>query len=219
MCSPPATRAFLFVSALLLIAPALVTAQESKGTQAAGAEIARGKTALETKDYRAAQIAFAKAIELDPAFAPAYATLARIAGARGDVKTQLDFLRKASEAAPDTPSYLQSYISALWPVDPGTARALSLQMAGRFPSEPATAQVLFNLAAQSDDMSEKIAGLERLRRRPGPVLQSANGRVMDLFAGASPWFSVPGAHQEPRTRDAHQEPGTTDRGPLFIPTV
>ena len=274
MCSPPATRAFLFASALLLVAPALAPAQESKGTPAARAEIARGKTAMEAKDYAAARIAFARAVELepawpeahssyqiatgyvaggriaeegtisrevaakstemlraqyeawikahpttagyfwgladvlpatdrakaqdlcgkalsfDPAFAPAYATLAKIAGAGGDVKTQLDFLRKASEAAPDTPSYLRAYISALWPVDPGTARALSLRMAERFPSDPATAQVLFNLAAQSDDMSEKIAGLERLRRQPGTVLQSAMRLLYGLYAASDPEKAV-----------------------------
>ncbi len=247
--------AFLLVSALLLVAPA--QAQESKGTPAARAEVARGKAAFEATDYAAAEAAFRKAVELDPAwpeahtsyktailyvagarvaeagtiareaeaksiemlraqyetwiaahpktagylwalgdalvttdraraedvcgqavsldpaFAPTYKTLARAANARGDVKTQLEFLRKAADASPDTPSYLQSYISALWQVDPAAARKLSLQVADRFPSDPVAAQVLFWLAAQSDDLPEKITQLERVRRQPGNALQSA----------------------------------------------
>jgi Tfp pilus assembly protein PilF len=127
-----------------------------------------------------------QALAVDAAFAPAYRTLARVAGARADIRAQRDFLRKAAEAAPDTPAYLQAYISALWPYDPATARTLSLQMADRFPSDPAAAEVLFNLAAQSDDMPEKISCLERLRRRPGSVLQSAMRFLYTLYAASDP---------------------------------
>jgi tetratricopeptide (TPR) repeat protein len=127
-----------------------------------------------------------QALAVDAAFAPAYRTLARAASARGDVKAQLGFLRQASKAAPDSPNYLQAYISALWPTDFATARALALQMADRFPSDTEAAEVLFDLAAHTDDASEKVQYLERLRAQSGTVLQRAMRLLYDLYAASDP---------------------------------
>lgn len=266
--------ALLLASALCFVAAGFAAAQVSKGTEAARAEVARGKTAFEAKDYATAMAAFGKAVELDPAwpeahtsykmaalyvagarvaeqgsisrdaaakstemlcaqyetwiaanpktagylwalgdvlagtdraraqelctkavaldpaFTPAYTTLARIAGASGDVAQQADFLRKAFEAAPDNADYSSAYIHALWPRDPATARKLTLQMADRFPSEQATAQALFDLAAQSDDVTEKVALLERVRRQAGAAQQSAMRYLYGVYVASDPEKAV-----------------------------
>lgn len=141
---------------------------------------------LAATDRAKAQDLCTKAIALDRAFMPAYTTLARIAAASGDMAAQVEALRKASEAAPDNPDQLSAYIHALWPRDPAAARTLSLQMADRFPSETVTFQALFDLAAQSNDVTEKIALLERVRRQAGTVQQSAMRYLYGVYIASDP---------------------------------
>ena len=115
------------------------------------------------KDYDKVEAQAKKAIAIDPKFTRAYQTLSLIEEVRGDEKKRLEYLAKAAESAPNDPSPLFYYASALRKSNRELNRTKSLEVAERFPQSERGAQALYWLAFETDNVDEKIALLEKAR--------------------------------------------------------
>lgn len=124
-----------------------------------------------------------KAVSLDPKFARAYQTLAIISEARGEVKKQQEYLKKAAEVAPQDASYAYEYAYSLKDSDPALYRKKLLEVVERFPNDVSAAQSLYWLALNTDKTEEKIAILKRLKSSYPPEKYGVSkGAMSALFA-------------------------------------
>ena len=142
------------------------------------------------RDYDKVRQYTNEAIVLDPGLADGYSTLALIADVSGDKERELELLRKAVEAAPDSPDKAFYYASTLRRTDRALWRTKSLEVAERFPESERGAQALYWLAYRTEDRDEQIALYERLRTTypPEEFSWSASGMTVlaDLYAESQP---------------------------------
>ena len=142
------------------------------------------------RDYDKVRQYTNEAIALDPGLADGYSTLALIADVSGDKERELELLRKAVEAAPDSPDKAFYYASTLRRTDRALWRTKSLEVAERFPESERGAQALYWLAYRTEDRDEQIALYERLRTTypPEEFSWSASGMTVlaDLYAESQP---------------------------------
>jgi thiol-disulfide isomerase/thioredoxin len=117
----------------------------------------------ELTNYEKAKRHLLNAVRLDPKFARAYSALATISDVWGDEKKQFEYLKKASEAAPDNPSNAFYYAYAFKHSNPVLFRQKSIEVAERFHNDERGAQALYWLGYETDKIEEKIAILERLK--------------------------------------------------------
>ena len=133
-------------------------------------------------NYEKAKHHLLNAVRLDPKFARAYSELATISEVWGDEKKQLEYLKKASEAAPDNPSNAFYYAYALKHSNPVLFRLKSIEVAERFPNDNRGAQSLYWLAYETKDIEEKIAIFERLKSSfPPEKFGWSAGGMQNLF--------------------------------------
>ena len=142
------------------------------------------------RDYDKVRQYTNEAVALDPGLADGYSTLALIADVSGDNERELELLRKAVEAAPDSPDKAFYYASTLRGTDRALWRTKSLEVAERFPESERGAQALYWLAYRTEDPDEQIALYERLRTTypPEDFSWSASGMtgLADLYAESQP---------------------------------
>ena len=142
------------------------------------------------RDYDKVRQYTNEAIDLDPGLADAYSTLALIADVSGDEEREAELLRKAVEAAPDSPDKAFYYAANLHRTDRALWRTKSLEVAERFPESERGAQALYWLAYRTEDRDEQIALYERLRTTypPEEFSWSASGMTLlaDLYAESDP---------------------------------
>jgi thiol-disulfide isomerase/thioredoxin len=135
-------------------------------------------------DYEKATRHLLNAVRLDPKLARAYAVLAMVSEVRGDEKMQLEYLKRAAEAAPQDASHAFYYADALKKSDPALHRKKALEVAERFPNEERGAQSLYWLAKGSDRIEERIAIYERLKSSFPPERFSwSESGMTELFEG------------------------------------
>jgi thiol-disulfide isomerase/thioredoxin/Flp pilus assembly protein TadD len=136
----------------------------------------------EMTNYEKAKHHLQNAVRLDPKFARAYSALATISDVWGDEKKQFEYLKKASEAAPDNPSNAFYYAYAFKHSNPVLFRQKSIEVAERFPNDNRGAQALFWLAYETKNIEGKIALLERLKSSfPPEKFGWSAGGMVDLF--------------------------------------
>ena len=142
------------------------------------------------RDYGKVRQYTNEAIALDPGLADGYSTLALIADVSGDKERELEFLRKAVEAAPDSPDKAFYYAARVNQIDPKLGRTKSLEVAERFPESERGAQALYWLAYRTEERDEQIALFERLRATypPEDFSWSASGMTLlaDLYSESQP---------------------------------
>ena len=142
------------------------------------------------RDYDKVRQYTNEAIAMDPGLADGYSTLALIADVSGDKERELALLKKAVEAAPESPDKAFYYAATLNQFDPALGRIKSLEVAERFPDSERGAQALYWLAYRTEDRDEQIALYERLRASypPEEYSWSASGMTMlaDLYGESAP---------------------------------
>ena len=142
------------------------------------------------RDYDKVRQFTNEALALDPGLSDGYSTLALMADVNGDKDRQLELLKKAVEAAPDSPDQAFYYAAALHRADPALGREKSLEVAERFPESERGAQSLYWLAYRTGDREEKISVYERLRATYPPEEFDWSGSGMtqlaDLYSESRP---------------------------------
>lgn len=142
------------------------------------------------KDYAKVEQYSRKAVELDPKFARAWQTLSLVAEVGGDNARQLEYLKKAADAAPDNPAYQFYYANSLKNTDPARYVKASLAVAERFPAHERGAQSLYWLAFSENNPAKKLAYLEKLKNQyhPAKFSWSSSGMSMlfDVYRKTAP---------------------------------
>jgi len=131
-----------------------------------------------------------KAVALDPGMSDAWSDLAIDAERWGDFDASDGYLKKAMDASPNSPDYAASYAFAMERTDPVKYRALSLDVARRFPTSERGAQMLYWLAYRSADPKDKKDIFQQLRDKfpPAKFSWSASGMTgyFDLLLSGDP---------------------------------
>ncbi|HEY3779626.1 MAG TPA: redoxin family protein [Fimbriimonadaceae bacterium] len=131
-----------------------------------------------------------KAVELNPKLAPAYEDLSLDAERAGNLPASREYMKKASEAAPDDPSYSFYYAFSLQQVDNERFMQLALDVAKRFPTSERGAQALYWLGEDSTSDSDKIKYWEQDRHDFPPTKFNWSAGAMDglfdVYARTSP---------------------------------
>ena len=142
------------------------------------------------RDYDKVRQYTNEALALDPGLSDGYSTLALLADVSGDKELELELLKKAVEAAPDSPDEAFYYASRLNQSDPPLGRQKSLEVAERFPESERGAQALYWLAYRTEDREERISVYERLRSAYPPEEFDWSGSGMtqlaDLYSESQP---------------------------------
>ena len=107
------------------------------------------------RDYDKVRQYTNEALALDPGLADGYSTLALMADVSGDKNRELELLKKAVEAAPDSPDKAFYYAASLHQADPALWREKSLEVAERFPESERGAQSLYWLAYRTGDRDDR----------------------------------------------------------------
>ncbi len=102
------------------------------------------------------------------ATAPAYVNMALIEGIRGNSAKSIEFLRLATQVAPEEPDAAFYYAMSLRTSDPIEFRKLAESVAFRFPKTARGARALYWLAMDTPLLDERIALLEHYK----PAMQS-----------------------------------------------
>jgi len=155
--------------------------------------------ALYNAEYPSAKRYLLRAVELDPKLAKAYLQLSIDAERWGDFEVAREYMKKASEADPDSPDYAFYYASSFSDVNPELYRKLSLEVIGKFPESERAAQALYWLALRTEDTEERI----RLYRRslnefpPDKFRWSSSSMpsLFDIYLEKSPAQAVEFAQQ------------------------
>ena len=131
-----------------------------------------------------------KAIALDPKLAKAWDALSLIAQMKGDNAGAIESLRRAAEANPKDPSYLFYYSRQVMKRDLAAGVKLALEVVEKFPTSERAAQSLYWLGVDTDNVAEKIAYFERLRRDFPPSKfdwsDSGMSELVDVYASSEP---------------------------------
>lgn len=155
------------------------------------------------KDYDKVEQYTLKAIRLDPKFARAYQTLALLADVSGDEKKEQEYLKKATDAAPQDASYAFYYSNSLKKSDPALYRKKAIEVAARFPDHERGAQSLYWLAFNTEKPEEKISIFERLKSAfpPAKFSWSASGMsgLFDAYAKTNPQKALALAEEMSKT--------------------
>lgn len=130
-----------------------------------------GKESPKAKPY------LLKAIKLDPKMDKAYFDLWLDAERWGEFDKGSDYIRKASELAPDNPDYAFYYASGLRK-DQAQYERMNLQVAERFPESERGAQALYWLAVRNPDPAMKVKYFELLREKYDPAKYGWSGSGM-----------------------------------------
>ena len=134
------------------------------------------------RDYDKVRQYTNEALALDPGLSDGYSTLALMADVSGDKELELELLKRAVEAAPDSPDKAFYYAASLHQADPKLGREKSLEVADRFPESERGAQSLYWLAYRTGDRQEKISVYERLRNTYPPEEFDWSGSGMTQLA-------------------------------------
>jgi thiol-disulfide isomerase/thioredoxin len=126
-----------------------------KYPRSAGVEYGLGKAYWDAEDPRAKPY-LVKAVSLDPKLAMAYEMLSIDAERWGDEKAARDYMGKASQAAPEEPSYAFYYADFFQASDPAKYVQLSLDVAKKFPNTERGAQSLYWLGENSASDTDKV---------------------------------------------------------------
>ncbi len=123
-----------------------------------------------------------KVIERNPKNAKAYQMLNIDAERWGDGESASMYLKKATEAAPDDPSYAFYYAMDFEHTDPAEWRKKLWELARRFPDSERGAQGLYWLAYRSTNKKEKLEVFEKLRVLYNPAKFSwSNSGMSGLY--------------------------------------
>jgi tetratricopeptide (TPR) repeat protein len=155
--------------------------------------------ALYNAEYPSAKRYLLRAVKLDPKLAKAYLQLSIDAERWGEFKVAREYMKKASEADPDSPDYAFYYASSFSDVNPELYRKLSLEVVGKFSESERAAQALYWLALRTEDIEERI----RLYKRsfdefpPDEFRWSSNSMpsLFDIYLERSPTLAVEFAQQ------------------------
>ena len=134
------------------------------------------------RDYDKVRQYTNEALALDPGLSDGYSTLALMADVSGDKNRELELLKKAVEAAPDSPDKAFYYAASLHQADPALWREKSLEVAERFPESERGAQSLYWLAYRTGDRDDRISIYERLRTAYPPEEFDWSGSGMTQLA-------------------------------------
>jgi tetratricopeptide (TPR) repeat protein len=131
---------------------------------------------------QAAECYLRNSLRIDPGFAPAFSKLSVIDGARGDLESSREELRRAVEANPRNPEYLFNYAYELRDVNPQECVRLLTHLLREFPESESVSPALYVLADQAGNPEEKIRYLEILKAKfPPSKSQLSEGGLMMLF--------------------------------------
>lgn len=107
------------------------------------------------EDPKASQLAFARAVELDPRNADALTSLGVIAETRGNNAEARQFFLRAAQAVPQDPKYLGGYVGSF--MDSGdfiAFRDKALELIHKFPDSPEAAKWYYWLGRRADSPEE-----------------------------------------------------------------
>ena len=142
------------------------------------------------KEKGKAEKYYLRAVSLNAKLPEVHMALSLIEETRGENARRLAYLKQAADSAPEDASYLFYYSNALHDSDWGQYRRLTDELLNRFPQHERSAQALYWLAFHLDDIQEKRAILERLRRDFPPAKSSWSRSGMedlfDLYAEQAP---------------------------------
>jgi len=145
---------------------------------------------LSGKDWNDAEAHLKRAIAIAPSFARPYQDLSLIAELRGDNDARLEYLKKAADLNPTDASYFFYYASAMKSADRAASVALLQQVAVKFPGTERGAQGLYWAAYETQNLDDKIAIYERLKKEFAPDKfswsESGMSDYFDLLVGVDP---------------------------------
>lgn len=121
------------------------------------ASVTREKPTEEEKLYQ-------KSISLDPKFAPAYNSMARIEYGKGDYDKQSEYLKRAMDLDPSSPEATRAYAESFQFTDSPKFRQLAEQYAERFPKSSECTYLLWQLE-NTEPSGDRISLLERMRHQ------------------------------------------------------
>ena len=122
-----------------------------------------------------------KAVALDPGLTDAWGDLWFDADRWGDFESGKKYLQKATESDPSNASYAFYYAGSFKDKDPEKYRALSEDVARRFPGNERGAQALYWLAAETEDKADKIKAFELLKNSFSPEKYGWSSSGMTLY--------------------------------------
>jgi thiol-disulfide isomerase/thioredoxin len=151
-------------------------------------------SALYRKEYPSAKPYLLKAVERDPKLAQVWQMLSFDASRWGDEPAAREYMRKATETAPDDPGYAFYHAMNFEDTDLKRWREEIYKLAKRFPDHERGAQGLYWLATRSPDMEEKIRVYELLKASypPKKFSWSASGMsgLFDAYLQTDPAKAV-----------------------------
>ncbi|TCC97168.1 TlpA disulfide reductase family protein [Pedobacter hiemivivus] len=109
-----------------------------------------------------------KAVAIDPKFTEAWGGLWSDGERWGDFKLSASYLAKAAASDPSNPTYAFYYASSFGNTDEAKWRAMSLDVAKRFPAHERGAQALYWLATKSKKTADKLKYYELLHNSYAP---------------------------------------------------
>jgi thiol-disulfide isomerase/thioredoxin len=122
------------------------------------------------------------ALQIDPAYAPAFNLLASIDEARGELNANREDLRNAVAANPANPEYLFNYAYALRDVNPPESLRLMLQVVDKFPESDSAPSAFHALEERANTPEERVRYLEMLKAYfPPSKTEISEGGMMTLF--------------------------------------
>lgn len=140
-----------------------------------------GVSRVHREDYDKSRPHLLKAVELDPKLCQAWNDLGRQSLLSSDFGKARDYFKQAYDCEPGSWQYGEAYLEALRPLDMTAYRAAVDEYIRHFPNEAYAPRALTSLAGVLDNLDEKIAVLERLRKLYPPAKFPGWGAT-ELFA-------------------------------------
>jgi thiol-disulfide isomerase/thioredoxin len=146
-----------------------------------GLTFAAGARLYQEEDPKAKDLLL-KVVAHDPGFARAWFMLSIDAERWGDEPLASDYMRRAAEAAPDSPDYAFYHASGLDRVAPERWEAAMREVARRFPQSERGAQALYWLGVRLEDDTRGIPVWEQARTAfPPEKFSWSSGAMTPLF--------------------------------------
>ncbi len=133
------------------------------------------------EDPKAAIRYFEASVKIDPKFAPGYQSLSLMAEVQGDLDGQKEYLRKAVEAAPNSPNFFFDYAYTFHATDVKKFQEIGEEVIRKFPESKETAQAYYWLAESAPTDPEKLHYLEALKDDKAPAAADWKGGGLTML--------------------------------------